>query len=305
MDLRLEPRLREIVERLGSGPRLHTITVAEARAASVTRRSLLQRPSEAVRRVEDLAVPTGAGPLRARLYAPRDGAPVLLYLHGGAWVLGDLDGPDHLCRALANASTCAVLSLDYPLAPEHPFPAAAEAAYETACWLAAGGSVAGRGVGIAVGGDSAGANLAAAVALMSRDRGGPPLRSQLLLFPPTDANAPRSAADEQQPLLTAAEISWGWRHYLARPEDGDHPYASPLRADTRGVASAIIVTAEHDVLRAEGDAYAARLRTAAVAVRHRSYPGMVHGFLGLFGELPAARRALDDVAEALRDALAD
>lgn len=304
MALVLDPKLREIVERLGSGPRLHTVTVAEARAASVARRTLLERPREAVARVVEVTVPTTAGRLRARLYAPRDGAPLLLYLHGGAWVLGDLDGADHLCRALANASTCAVLSLDYPLAPEHPFPAAAEAAYDTACWLAAGGAGAEGRAGIAVGGDSAGANIAAAVALMARDRGVPPLRSQLLHFPPTDANASRSEGDERMPLLTAAEMAWGWRHYLARPEDGDHPYASPLQGDARGLAPAIIVTAEHDLLRAEGDAYAAKLRAAGVAVRHLSYPGMIHGFLGLFGELPAARAALDEVAGALRDSFA-
>lgn len=303
MDLVLEPQVREIVERLGAGPRLHTLTVPEARAASLARRSLLQRPRETVHRVEDLTVPTSAGSLRARLYAPRDRAPVLLYLHGGAWVLGDLEGPDHLCRALANASGCAVLSLDYPLAPEHPFPAAAEAAYETACWLSGGGAGTPRDAGIAVGGDSAGANLAAAVALMARDRGGTSFATQVLLFPPTDARAPRSAADELMPLLTGAEMAWGWGHYLAHAEDGDHAYASPLRAQVRGVAPAIVVTAEYDVLRAEGDAYAARLREAGVAVRHRCHSGMVHGFIGLFGELAAARAALDDVAGDLRDAL--
>lgn len=117
-------------------------------------------------------------------------------------------------------------------------------------------------------------------------------------------NASRSESDEQMPLLTAAEMAWGWRHYLARPEDGVHPYASPLQGDARGLAPAIIVTAEHDLLRDEGDAYAAKLRDAGVAVRHLSYPGMVHGFLGLFGELPAARAALDEVAGALRDSFA-
>ncbi|CAN5169425.1 alpha/beta hydrolase [soil metagenome] len=299
-----------IVERIGSGPGLHTLTVAEARATSLARRALLRRPRDYVRAVRGVTVPVRGGQLRARLYAPRGGAPVLLYLHGGGWVLGDLESADALCRSLASDSGCAVLSLDYPLAPENRFPAAAEAAHAAAGWLASHGRDIGvRAEGIAVGGDSAGANLAAAVALMARDRGAPDLRFQLLLFPPTDGAAALGAAaappvpERSTPLLSREEMDWFWRHYLGRGGDATDPYASPLRADVRGVAPALIVTAELDVLREEGDAYAAKLRAAGVRVEHRCYAGMPHGFLGLAGELSSAADAIRDIAAALRTAL--
>ncbi len=295
--------IEAIVERIGSGPPLHTLTVAEARATSLARRALLRRERENVAIVRDLALPLPGGDARARLYAPRDRAPTLLYLHGGGWVLGDLESADPLCRRLANASECAIVSLDYPLAPEHPYPAAAEAAYAAVMWLRAhGGAIGVDADRIAVGGDSAGANLAAAVALMTRDRGEPALRLQLLLFPPTDATV-RSPPTRSTPLLSRAEMTWFWRHYLGRDRGAVGPYASPLHADVGGVAPALVVTAEHDVLREEGDEYAEKLRGAGIPVRHRCYAGMVHGFLGLAGELSEAAEALREIAAELRSGL--
>ncbi|MFN2520647.1 MAG: alpha/beta hydrolase [Candidatus Limnocylindria bacterium] len=292
-----------LVQRIGGGPSLHTLTVAEARAASLARRQLIATGREAVALVRDLVLPLPGGDTRARLYAPREGAPVLLYLHGGGWVIGGLDSSDALCRPLANRSGCSIVSLDYPLAPEHPYPAASEAAYAAALWLAAHG----RTIGVdqdrlAVGGSSAGGNLSAAVALMARDRVGPPLRLQLVLFPPMDATI-RTAPPRAMPLLTRDEMNWFWDHYLGSAQDPTAAYASPLRADVSGVAPALVVTAEFDVLREEGDAYAAKLRDAGVAVWHRSYPTMVHGFLGLAAELPEADDALYELARELRSAL--
>jgi acetyl esterase len=300
--------LQAIVERLAAIPPPHTLTVSEARAASRARRALLDRPRERVRVVHDFTIPYARGPMAARLYSPTEAnAPTLLYLHGGGWVLGDLEGADPFCRSFANAAACTVVSLDYPLAPEHRFPEPVEAALAAASWLATEGKALGLDTKrLAVGGDSAGANLAAALALMARDRGGPSLAYQLLIVPVLDAAlATASSRDHADgPLLTRADMEWFWGHYLARADDGDDPYASPLRADARGLPPALVVTAEFDLLRDEGTAYAAKLREAGVPVRHRDYRGMVHGFLGFAGELPAAERAIAEIAREVRDALA-
>ena len=297
--------LDAIVQRLGAGPAMHTLTVAEARALSLERRAAVDTDREDVAIVRDLVLPLPGGDTSARLYAPSEGAPALLYLHGGGWVLGDLESADAVCRALANRSDCAVVSLDYPLAPEHPYPAAAETAYAAAAWLDAhGGEIGVDPTRLGVGGSSAGGNLAAAVALMARDRGGPPLLVQLLLVAALDATI-RVPPSRPMPLLTRDEMTWFWGHYLPPGQDAKAPYASPLHADPGGVAPAIVVTAALDVLREEGDAYAAKLRDAGVPVWHRCHAGMVHGFLGLAGELPEAAAALDEIARKLRSALGD
>jgi acetyl esterase len=199
-----------------------------------------------------------------------------------------------------------VLSVDYRLAPEHRFPAAAEDAYAATAWAFAHaaelGAVPSR---LAVAGDSAGGNLAAVVPLMARDRGGPPLRSQVLVYPAVDCaqNTPSCRDNGEGYFLTAAHMRWYWEQYLGAA-DGAHPYASPLRAtDLRGLPPAYVVTAEFDPLRDEGEAYAQRLRDAGVPVIVRRYDGMFHGFFSLADLLPAAREANVAVFAALREAL--
>jgi acetyl esterase len=285
------------------------MTPDEARRASRERAELLRQDREPVARVEEREVPTGDGEVRVRTYAPagRSGA-ALIYLHGGGWVLGDLDGPDALCRAIANRASCLVVSVEYPLAPERKFPAALEASYAVTRWVSENASdleVDMQRLG--VGGESAGGNLAAAVALLARDRGGPPLAFQLLLVPVMDHAFDTVSYVENADGygLTRAEMMWFWRHYLRDDAEGANAYASPLRApDLHGLPRALVVTAEFDPLRDEGEAYARRLSDAGVPVELRRIEAVVHGFLGMAGEADVARRAVDGIVHAVRDALA-
>jgi acetyl esterase len=226
--------------------------------------------------------------------------PVFVYLHGGGWVLGGLDDTDAVCRAIANAACCLVVSVDYRLAPEHKFPAPAEDAYHATKWIAQNSaSLGGNGDPVAVGGMSAGGNLAATVALIARDRGGPPLRCQVLNVPVTDFSfdTPSYRENGKDFLPTRNEMRWFWGHYLATPADGADPYASPLRApDLCGLPPALVQTAEYDPLRDEGRAYADRLRAAGVPVRYKCYEGMLHMFQG--------PEALHDMVSYLRQAFA-
>ncbi|MBP1687639.1 MAG: alpha/beta hydrolase family protein [Deltaproteobacteria bacterium] len=264
-----------------------------------------------VLKVENRTIPGApAGPpIPVRIYWPRAGRdplPMVVYFHGGGWVLGDLESHDPLCRALANEVGTVVLSVDYRLAPEHRFPAAAEDAYAATVWAAAHAAELGATRSrLAVAGDSAGGNLAAVVPLMARDRGGPPLRGQLLVYPVTDCarNTPSYEENAEGYFLTAAHMRWYWEQYLGAA-DGSHPYASPLRApDLSGLPRAYVVTAEYDPLRDEGEAYAHRLRDSGVPVTVRRYDGMFHGFFSLADLLPAAREANVAAFTALREAL--
>jgi acetyl esterase len=264
-----------------------------------------------LRAVEAQTFDGPGGPLRVRVYRPHSALPTLpglLYLHGGGWAAGDLDSHDHLCRHLAFAGDVAVAALDYRLAPEHPFPAALEDTVAAWHWLRG----AARGLGLdperlAVGGDSAGGNLAAALTLHLRDHGSPPPRFQLLIYPAVDFSADNASLRENATgyLLTrdALEMFTGW--YLGDDALRRDPRASPLlAANHAGLPPALIQTAEFDPLRDEGAAYAERLRAAGVAVDHRLYAGMLHGFARMGGKIDQGKRALDDAAAALRVALA-
>lgn len=284
-------------------------------AAEVRRMiAAVPRPAVAaipVGRVEDRSVPGASGgpPIPVRLYWPRtagDRLPLLVFFHGGGWVIGDLDSHDPLCRAMANETGAVVMAVDYRLAPEHHFPAAAEDAYAATAWAHAHAAELGAAPSrLAVAGDSAGGNLAAVVALMARDRGGPRLRLQVLVYPVVDCarNTPSYRANAEGYFLTAAHMRWYWEQYLGTA-DGSHPYASPLRArDMSGLPPAYVVTAEFDPLRDEGEAYAQRLREAGVPVTARRYDGMFHGFFSLAELLPAAREANVAAFAAVRAAL--
>ena len=291
-------------------PPLHTLSVAEARAASAASRVKPETP-EPVARVEDLSIPGPAGDIPVRLYSPGpDGQlPVVVYFHGGGWVLGDLDSHDPLCHALANRAGTAVISVDYRLAPEHKYPAAAEDAYAAALWLSEHGTEWGADpTRVAVCGDSAGGNLAAVAALMARDRGGPELRAQALIYPVTNCDfeveSYRANGDGSMGLSEDG-MRWFWRCYTRSPAEAAEPYASPLRADTLiGLPPALVITADYDPLRDEGEAYAARLERSGVPTEIVRYDGVIHGFVGQLAAFPEGRQAVDRIAAFLREAFA-
>jgi acetyl esterase len=290
-------------------PPLERQSVAQARAYHVQDAAVLNGDPVAVAAVADRTIPGPAGELPVRVYTPEGQAPfpIVVFFHGGGWVVGTLDSYDPLCRALAAATPAVVVSVDYRLAPEHRWPAAAEDAYAATLWASRhAAELGGAQHRLAVAGDSAGGNLAAVVALGARDRGGPALAFQLLVNPVLDAAGDtaswRDYAEGYQ--LTAAGMRWYWEQYLGEA-DGLAPDASPPRAAfAGGLPSALVVGAECDILRDEGEAYAARLREAGVDARAIRVPGMVHGFLRWRAVTPAADAALQESAAALRAALA-
>jgi acetyl esterase/lipase len=265
---------------------------------------------EAVAHVENLRLPGPDGEIPVRLYRPdsKSALPGLVYFHGGGFVLCNLESHDGVCRSLANAAGCAVVSVDYRLAPEHRFPAAPEDCYAATRFVAERGRELGIDAArIAVGGDSAGGNLTAVVSQMARDRRGPRLRFQLLVYPVTDASfdTPSYRENAEGYFLTTNMMKWFWGKYLADPGDAANPYASPLRAkDLTGLPPGLCITAEFDPLRDEGEAYAARLRQAGVEVTATRYDGMFHGFFGMGALLDKGKKAVAQAADALKKALA-
>ncbi|HSE95538.1 MAG TPA: alpha/beta hydrolase [Methylomirabilota bacterium] len=303
----LDPQARRVLEATVALnlPPIERTTPEEARLGMRLRTAALG-PVEDVAGIAEHRVPVAGGTIAMRLYRPAGRAPfpALVFYHGGGWVIGDLDTHDGLCRALTNAAGCVVASVDYRLAPEHRFPTAAEDAHAAAAWLARHAPELGVDARrIAVGGDSAGGNLAAVVALMARDRGGPALAFQLLVYPVTDRDldTPSYRENAEGYLLTREAMRWFWDHYLGDTGTGHHPYASPLRAERlTGLPPALVQTAGFDPLRDEGEAYATRLRAAGVPVTLTRYPGMIHGFLRMLNHLDQARAALAEAAAALR-----
>ena len=281
-----------------------TVEQARIRGGSVAVASV---PFEEVAEVRDAVV--GSEPLiAARLYRPRAGTlPLLVYFHGGGWVVGSVALSDNYCRALANASGSAVLSVEYRLAPEHRYPAAADDAYSATRWAAENADELGIDPErLAVGGSSAGGNLAAVVCLMARERGGPKIALQLLHVPVMDHDFTRASyvLNAKGMGLTRAGMEWFWGHYAPDAARRDEPNASPLRAkDVGGLPAALFVVAECDPLRDEGAAYAERLRQAGVPVTYLEYTGMVHSFMGWSAVVPAGARAFVEVGAAVRKAL--
>ena len=298
----------------------HALLVAQALAAGMpapvrelgveTARALLaSTPSETpltpLDRV-DLAVPTRAGDLRARRYHPpttddTTPRPVLLYLHGGGFVLGTLDGVDEVCRAIAARSGWDVVSLEYRLAPEHPYPAALEDSLDALTWLhASAGELGLDATRIAVGGDSAGANLAAAACLHLRDHGLPQPVAQVLVYPAVDDSfsTPSWTECADAPLLTAADARWFWEQYVGlNPVD---QYAAPMKAPSlRDLPPALVLTAEIDPLRDDAEAYAERLQRDGVPVTLVRHDGVFHGFFTEFGVFPQTDTAIDTVVRHL------
>ena len=302
----LDSQARAFLDRLAElgAPVFGEQPVEEARRAMEDGAAGLFGPFEPVP-FEDRDLPGPAGPIPVRVYRPGSApAPVLVYLHGGGWVLGSVVTAHGVCATLARSSGCAVVSVDYRLAPEHRFPAAVEDAWAATAWIAEHAEeIGGRPGALAVGGDSAGGNLSAVLALRARDAG-LPLALQLLVYPVLDADLDTSSYREFADgyWLTRYAMEWFWEQYL--PEgDRFQPEASPLRApDHAGVAPACVITAEYDVLRDEGEAYARRLAGAGVPVTLSRYDGQIHGFFRLPGVIDRARDALDEAAAALRAA---
>lgn len=304
----LHPQVKTALEQMAAaGPPLHHLSPAEARKAIEAMRATKGEP-EHVAKIEDRTFRGPAGNLPVRIYMPdgRGPFPVLVYFHGGGWVVGSIETVDASCRSLANLTGCIVASADYRLAPEHKFPAAADDAYAAVRWAALhAASFHGDPARIAVGGESAGANLAAVAALMAQDRGSTPLVLQLLMYPVLDYSFGRPSHKENGEgyFLTTEMMQWFWRQYLNGDADGESHLASPLRARfLSGVAPAAIFTAEFDPLRDEGAAYAARLREANVPVTYKCCEGLIHGFMGMAKVVDPAKKALEEATAALRAA---
>lgn len=299
------PQVQAMLDGLDLPPR-PALSVDGARAA-LNAVLIADEPAEPVADVRDYPIPVTDGEITVRAYRPDgDGPfPMLVYFHGGGWVRGNVDTHDDLCRSITNEAGCVVLSVDYRRAPEHPFPIPHDDAYEATLWAAEFAEVVdGDPERIAVGGDSAGGNLAASVALRARDAGGPSLAYQLLLYPITDYAFDTDSYRENAEgyMLTRRGMQWYWDHYLERELDGRHPYASPLQArDLGGLPPAMVLTAGYDPLRDEGAAYVERLREAGVPVRHEHFDDMLHAFVS-FPQLDTAAEGLAAIGEGLRDA---
>jgi acetyl esterase len=296
----LDPQVKAHLDQLAALglPANSDLPPAEARRVTEENASAMFGPAEDVAQVADTEV---AGvPVRSYDPRPGDALPVLVYLHGGGWVIGSRDSHDGVCRALANRVPCRVLSVEYRLAPEHRFPAAVDDA-----WAVTRAVLESERVPVAVGGDSAGGNLAAVMALRARDAGHP-LALQLLVYPVTDSSPTtesyRRCAEGYG--MTGRDMEYYWSLYMGEA-DRAHPDASPLRAPSvAGVAPAHVTVCEYDVLHDEGVAYAERLRAEGVPVTLRDADGMIHGFIRMSARIDRARVAWDDCAAALRGAFA-
>ena len=313
----IDPAAAGLLEQMAEAgaPPLNELPPAEARVAAEGFIAL-GGPGDDISETVDRTIPGPHGPIPVRIYRPhpkgsnaRDTAlPCLLYFHGGGWVIGTPETTDAICSAVANRAECVVVSVDYRLAPEHKFPVPLDDCYAATQWVAANGAEIGvDGSRIAVGGDSAGGNLAAAVALRARDENGAALRMQLLVYPVTnhDFSTDSYAANGVGYLLTTDMMRWFWDHYLATAEDGKNPLASPLKAtDLSRLPPALVITAEFDPLRDEGEAYAVALTNAGVSVTHTRYSGMIHAFWQMLAVFEAASTAADQAAVELRKAFA-
>ncbi len=304
------PQVAQLLERAARSPLppYHTVTPFVARRIYRDTRAALAPKAEAV---AEARLIVGEGPVAMRAYRPAGCAreevlPALMYFHGGGWTIGDLDTHDTLCRQLANGARCAVFSVDYRLAPEHAFPAAVEECIAATSHDARNAAALAIDPGrIGVGGDSAGGNLAAVVALHARDHGGPRLAFQLLIYPATDQRLQHASHRENAEgyLLTRQSIDFFRGAYLPDPRDYDDWRASPLLAKSlAGVPPALVLTAGFDPLRDEGNAYAGRLKAEGVPVVLRQYADMVHGFILFGGVLDVANEAVRECCAALRGA---
>ncbi len=302
----LDPIARDLLEQAAAqnAAPLKELTPKRARMRMNASSGMLGEP-DPVHHVEDSAVQTREGrQIPVRLYDPGTPKPrpAIVYFHGGGWVTGSIDTHDNLCRALANASGALVVAVEYRLAPEHKFPAALEDAYLVVAGMSQNAQRLGINHVIAAG-DSAGGNLAAAVCLLAREHRAPRIDAQILLYPILDFQFETPSYHENADgyLLTRDDMIWFWRHYLNDEAEGANPMASPLRMpDLAWLPPALVITAEYDPLRDEGNAYAERLMAANVPTTHYMYEGQIHGFMRRMNIFPQARHAIAETAEFVR-----
>ena len=305
----LAPAARTMIDQLeaGGGPALWEMSPDEARALSAVMGAMDDPPE--VAKVEDRVIPGPAGDLPVRIYTPDAPAPrpVIAFFHGGGFVICSVDTHDGLARRLANATGAVVVSVEYRLAPDARCPAAAEDCYAATQWVHDHAPELGADSGrLIVAGDSAGGNLAAVVALMASERSTPPITGQVLVYPVIDAacDAPSYTENAEGYFLEATGMRWFWDHYLGPDGDGTHHHASPIRAsDLSGLPPAVVITAEFDPLRDEGEAYAEALRAAGVPVTTRRYDGMIHGFVSMPMLFPEANDAMTVIVDAVQESL--
>jgi acetyl esterase len=310
MPIVLEPAAAAVIAafRAANRPKYETMSPPEAREASRLGRPVVQDDPPDVASVKDIAIPAPHGTITVRVYAPAtaptSGAPAFIFYHGGGWVIGDLDGYDVVCRQIANEAGLVVFSVDYRLAPEHKFPAAAIDAIAATQWIV--DSAAKFGVDTAkvfIGGDSAGGNLTAVVSINARDTGGPKFKGQVLIYPATDMamTHPSHSDPETDVLLTNSLMRWFINHYLNGNTDVDDWRASPSRVkELQGLPPALLVTAAADPLHDEGVEYKDRLKAAGVEVTYSDYPGQFHGFWTMGKLIPQANKLTSEVAQWLK-----
>lgn len=310
----LDPQVKALLDAMAAdteAPRLTDLPPAGSREMYRAMAAQLDLQDLPIGKVEDRTIPGPAGEIPVRIYTPvaagGDALPVLVYYHGGGWVIGDLETHDAICRSLANESGCKVVAVDYRLAPEHRFPAAAEDALAAVQWVEANAAEIGVDANrIAVAGDSAGGNLAAVVSQLAKAGKGPHIAFQMLIYPVTDTNIDTGSYQSfgVGHFLERDSMIWFFDHYLAGADRAD-PRVAPLKAASlAGLPPAYVVTAGFDVLRDEGRAYAEALQAAGVPVEYINYDGMVHGFFNLQAALDVGRDAVKAAARALKTALA-
>jgi len=288
-------------------PAPHTVSPDEARANA---RKRPRSPGPEVAKVENRTIPGPDSDVPVRIYTPEGGGPfpILAWYHGGGMVVGDLDSADGTARNLCVGGNCVVVSVDYRLSPDTKFPGPAEDCMAATNWAVNNAaSINGDPSRLAVGGDSAGGNLAASVSLMAADRGGPDIALQLLIYPMTDARSDTESyrANAEGYSLTKTTMEWYWDQYLASKDDAANPYAAPLQAKSlAGQPPALVITAEFDPLCDEGEAYAKRLAEAGVETTTTRYDGVIHGFFSMSTVVDKSRQAVDEASAALRSVFA-
>lgn len=306
----LDPQLAELLKTLqeSGAPELYKMSPTEARLAYKKGVESLSGKGPEVRQTKDASVTGNAGPIDIRIYQPpvdeKHDLPLLVYFHGGGWSFGDLDTHDAVCRTFSARASCLVASVDYHLGPEHKFPTAVDDAMTAVSWAVAHAKEFGVDPRrLAVGGDSAGATLAAVASLASRDQGRPDIHCQLLIYPATDMSMayPSHTSFGDGLRLTRPLMAWSAANYLRNGCDIMDPRASPIFAnDHSNLPKAIIITAGFDPLHDEGKAYAEKLRAAGVDVQYRCFDNLIHGFINLTGAVNAAAKALDEITLMLK-----
>ena len=305
----LDPQIVKVMESVAALglPPANTVSPDEARANA---RNRPRAPGPEVAKVENRNIPSTDGEVPVRIYTPEGNGPfpILAWYHGGGWVVGDLESADATARDLCVGGECVVVSVDYRLAPDAKFPGPANDCWAATTWAVENAvSINGDASRLAVGGDSAGGNIAAAMCLMAADQGGPEIALQLLIYPVTDVDFTTVSYDDNAEGygLTKVTMEWYWDHYLESMADASNPYAAPLQAKSlAGQPPALVITAEYDPLRDEGEAYAKRLSEAGVATTATRYDGVIHGFFNMNAVVDKSQQAVDEASAALRNAFA-